>query len=98
MGLDDIINKVLYIKDEDKYYYFCGKNIIPNYLYFGTWDEDEMPKNSDKCTRSYKIAWEQFLERQKDLTNLVILDIKDFKQVSVTQQTLLRQLFTGWIL
>lgn len=94
MTLNDVIGKVLYIKDENMYCYFAGRN--GEYVFFESWIQGDKPEH--RTTRTKAWAWENFIE-PKDENDLEIQSVTDHPEECLSiQENLIKTLFAGELL
>lgn len=98
MKIEDFNNKVMYVKNEDKYYYFPWVDTSERRTFYGSWDEGELPKYPTNGEKSMLESWQGFILQQPE-GNLIKYKVSDFnKECEIIQIHLIKSLFTGWLL
>ena len=96
MELKDLNDKVLFISDENKYYYFALINEKNNNIYFGSWDKSDLPK-PNRVLLSDIESWKGFIDFTKannKIDNLKIYNKNKYKkECSIIQKSLIKSLF-----
>lgn len=98
MKIEDFNGKVMYIKDEEKYYYFAWVDEIEKRVFYGSWDKDGLPAYPTNGAKSRIESWQGFILQQPE-DNLIKENISNHKkECEIIQIHLVRSLFTGWLL
>lgn len=92
MKLNDLLNKVIYIKEQEIYYYLTIKH--DKDVFYGYWFKNKkLP--SEISHKSEIKSWEKYLFN-KDDENIEFKKKEDYqKECSIINKSLIKALFTG---
>jgi hypothetical protein len=97
MELSDFNEKIMFIKDENLFYYFPLIDYSNNRTIHAVWEKGKLPTRTSG-SKSNIINWEEFILKQPK-NNLIKYDINDYpKECEIIQINLIKSLFTGWLL
>ena len=88
----------MFVIDENLYYYFPLIGIPEGRAIYSSWEEGEMPDYPNEGKYSDMKSWNDFLDRQHS-ANIKTFTIMEFpEQCEFVQRTVIKKLFTGWLL